>query len=75
MDTAVGLYSIAGAADAVWAGGLAGRLPRARPEPRLLLNALGTGVGLGGVLGVLAGPAAEVAAPDDSGSDMFFVGF
>jgi hypothetical protein len=41
----------------------------------LLLNALGGGVGFGGVLGVLAGSAAEVAAPDDSGSDMFFVGF
>ena len=66
MDTAVGLYSAAGAVGAACGGGLAGRLPRAKPEPRLLLNALGTGVGVEGALGALAGPAAEVSAPDDS---------
>jgi hypothetical protein len=41
----------------------------------LLLNAPGIGVGLDGVLGVLAGPTAEVAAPDDSVSDMFLLVF
>ena len=70
MDTAVGLYSAAGAAEVAGAAGLTGRLPRAKPEPRLLLNVLGR-AGLGGVLGVLAVSAAAVTAPDDSVSDMF----
>ena len=75
MDTAVGLYSAAGAAEVAGAAGLTGRLPRARPEPRLLLNVLGSGVGLGGVPGVLAVSAAGVAAPDGSGSDMLCICF
>jgi uncharacterized membrane protein YdcZ (DUF606 family) len=73
MDTAVGLYSAGETAGAAWAGGVAARLPRARPEPREWPNVL---VGWGfadGLFGVLVVAASVVAAPDESVSDMVCV--
>src|SRR5208283_1362165 len=70
MDTAVGLYSAAGAAETAWGAGLVARLPRARPEPRLLLNGPGSVGVVGGAVGALAVSVAAMAAPVGSGSDM-----
>jgi len=41
-------------------------LPRAKPEPRLLLSVPGSVGVVGGVLGALAVSVAVVAAPDGS---------
>jgi hypothetical protein len=66
MDTAVGWYSAAGAVEAAWGAGLVERLPRAKPEPRLLLNAPGSAGVVGGVLDALAVAVPVIAAPDGS---------
>lgn len=68
---AVGLYSVlAGAAAAAEAADEPGRLPRARPDPRLLPNV--EAGALGATAGGVAAPSAGVA--DDSGEDMYLLG-